>query len=157
MPSSIDGPTKDKTESIVVGSPKSVHSSSIGGGESDASASTVTTLPERVPMAPCPRLCWAGGKRSGSSGQRPVQLVVRLKYVRRVEMFADYTPSITLAFFPERFVRKLRAITLFFVLHRGILQVLLQVPRLERRRLVYRPSKSHFFLKCSTQPTFSNQ
>ena len=28
----------------------------------------------RTPMALCLRLCWAGGKRAGSSGQRQVQL-----------------------------------------------------------------------------------
>ena len=44
----------------------------------------------RTPMAPYLRLCWAEGKRTGSSGQWQVQLA-RSKN-SRVEIFADYKP-----------------------------------------------------------------
>ena len=70
----------------------------------------------RTPMAPFLRLCWAGGKLAGSSGQRQVQLA-RLKDAR-VEIFADYKPSTALVFLPEKLVWYLRVTILLFVLHR---------------------------------------
>ena len=70
----------------------------------------------RTPMAPFLRLCWAGEKRAGSSGQWQVQLA-RLKDAR-VEIFADYKPSTALVFLPERMVWFLRVTNLLFVPHR---------------------------------------
>ena len=69
----------------------------------------------RTPMAPCLRLCWAGGKRAGSSGQWQVQLA-RSKGAR-VEIFADFRPSKTLVSLLERLVRYLR-VKRKLVLHR---------------------------------------
>ena len=56
----------------------------------------------RTPMVPYHHLCRAGGKRAGSSEQRPVQLV-RLEDARE-EILAAYTPFIALILLSERLV-----------------------------------------------------
>ena len=113
-PLSIGRPTKTNSQPIEVESPERVNNSSIGVGVSDVNATPVSASPES--MAPCFLLCWASGKRPGSSGQRQVQLT-RLKDAR-VEISADYKPSTALVFLLERLVWYLCVRNPLLVLHR---------------------------------------
>ena len=108
-------PNKANSQPIEVESSERVNNSSIVIGESDVNASPVSISPESNADDAMLRLCWVGGKRADSSGQRQVQLA-RLKDAR-VEIFADYKPSTALVFLPERLVWYLRMRIPFFVLH----------------------------------------
>ena len=77
-PLSIGRPTKTNSQPIEVESPERINNSNIGVGDRTLLLAPHRPHQGRTSMAPCLRLCWAGGKRADSSGQRQVQLALSM-------------------------------------------------------------------------------